>query len=248
MDHEVVEVWVDSLRKWIYLDPSLSQYYIDPQTKTPLSLKEMHDIYIQFVLKPGETLLSVPDETLKARIKAKGPLKGMLAPIVCIDSGWHYGNKIDPASYDWGWLHGYIISGFLRLIERNNYVSEKEPLFSHFGDGINFNNHWHWVDDATPPRMSKIQTYTGRERDLWWSMNQAAMKANRIGEKNIALEFGNTQPFFMHYLISIDSASAPQISGHAYNWALHSGENDIVVTPVDEFGNRGLSSHLRLRK
>ncbi len=112
--------------------------------------------------------------------------------------------KIDPASYDWGWFHGYMVSGFLRLTDRNNYVSKKEPWFSNFGNGINFNSHLHWIDDATPPRIASIQTYKGRERDLWWSMNQAAMKTTRTGENNISPEFDNTQPFFSHYLVGMD--------------------------------------------
>ncbi len=248
MDHEVVEVWVDSLRKWIYLDPSLSQYYLDPQTRIPLSIKEMHDIYTNFVLESGETFHSVSDETLKNRVKAKGPEKGMLAPIVCVDSGWHYGSKVNPATYDWGWFHGYMVSGFIRMTDRNNYISKKEPWFSDFGNGINQNKHLHWVDDATPPRTDIIQTYTGRERDLWWSLNQAAFKATRTGENSISMEFGNTQPFFKHYLLSIDDKAEVQVSANLYAWVLHSGENDIVVTPEDEYGNRGISSHLKVKK
>jgi hypothetical protein len=246
MDHEVVEVWVDSLRKWIYLDPSLSQYYLDPVTKTPLSLKEMHDIFIKFALEPGELLSDLSLDSLKIRIEAKGKERGKLAPIICVDKGWHYGIKTDPETYDWGWFHGYMISGYLRLTDRNNFISEKEPWFSHFGEGINFNTYLHWVDDATPPRTEAIQTFTGRERDLWWSLNQAAIKATRTDENIISLEFGNTQPFFKQYTVIVDNNSPVAVLNGSFIWKLNPGENKIKVFPEDSFGKIGIPSFLNL--
>ena len=246
MDHEVVEVWVDSLGKWIYLDPSLSQYYLDPVTKTPLSLKEMHDIFIKFALEPGELLSDLSLDSLKIRIEAKGKERGKLAPIICVDKGWHYGIQTDPETYDWGWFHGYMISGYLRLTDRNNFISEKEPWFSHFGEGINFNTFLHWVDDATPPRTEAIQTYTGRERDLWWSLNQAAIKATRTGENIISMEFGNTQPFFKQYLVVVDNNPPIAVLNGSFIWKLNPGENKFKVFPEDIFGKRGIPSLLNL--
>jgi hypothetical protein len=246
MDHEVVEVWVDSLRKWIYLDPSLSQYYLDPVTKTPLSLKEMHDIFIKFALEPGELLSDLSLDSLKVRIEAKGKERGKLAPIICVDKSWHYGIQTDPETYDWGWFHGYMISGYLRLTDRNNFISEKEPWFSHFGEGINFNTYMHWIDDATPPRTEAIQTYTGRERDLWWSLNQAAIKATRADENIISLEFGNTQPFFKQYLVVIDNNPPVAVLTDSFIWKLNPGENKIKVYPEDSFGKIGIPSFLNL--
>ncbi len=246
MDHEVVEVWVDSLRKWIYLDPSLSQFYLDPVTKTPLSLKEMHDIFIKFALEPGELLSDLSLDSLKIRIEAKGKERGKLAPIICVDKGWHYGIQTDPETYDWGWLHGYMISGYLRLTDRNNFISEKEPSFSHFGEGINFNTFLHWVDEATPPRTEVIQTYTGRERDLWWSLNQAAIKATRTGKNIISLEFGNTQPFFKQYIVVVDNNPPVTVLTDTFIWKLNPGENKIKVFPEDIFGKSGIPSFLNL--
>ena len=54
-----------------------------------LSLKKMQGIYTHFVLDSGETLLSISDKMLKERVEAKGAEKGMLAPIMCLDSRWH---------------------------------------------------------------------------------------------------------------------------------------------------------------
>lgn len=39
--HEVVEVWSNDYQKWIYVDGNAAWYFIDPDTKTPLSLWEL---------------------------------------------------------------------------------------------------------------------------------------------------------------------------------------------------------------
>lgn len=39
--HEVVEVWSNDYQKWVYVDGNAAWYFIDPETKTPLSLWEM---------------------------------------------------------------------------------------------------------------------------------------------------------------------------------------------------------------
>jgi hypothetical protein len=43
-NHEVVEVWSNTLKKWVYQDPSLDTYYADPVSGEPLSILQMHNI------------------------------------------------------------------------------------------------------------------------------------------------------------------------------------------------------------
>ncbi len=39
--HEVVEVWSNQFRKWVYVDGDMAWYATDPDTKVPLSLREL---------------------------------------------------------------------------------------------------------------------------------------------------------------------------------------------------------------
>lgn len=41
--HEVVELWSNDYRKWVHVDGDAARYYVDAKTKTPLSLRELHD-------------------------------------------------------------------------------------------------------------------------------------------------------------------------------------------------------------
>ncbi|MBL8025784.1 MAG: transglutaminase domain-containing protein [Fibrobacteres bacterium] len=241
-DHEIVDVWVDSLRKWVYLDPSLSTYYQNPETKEPLSVIEMHNIFVKTFLKRGESTASMTVKEQKDRVKSMGG--GKTAPIICVDSGWHYGAK-NPG-YDWGWETGYMTTCFIRVTTRNNFYSKKEPWFRHFGGGINHNTFLHYVDDHnSPPRSDTITSYSRRLRDFYPSMNQAAFKASRTGEKSIELEFGNTQPFFKKYLLKIDGKPVPKFTGSSFTWNLKSGvKNTMEVAPEDAYGKQGIPSML----
>ncbi len=238
MDHEVVEVWSDQYRKWIYLDPSLDQHYTDPKTDVPLSLLEMHRVFVSTFFERGETLkkpMSQQRETIKA-------IGGKNAPIQCVYGGYHYGKKTE--NYDWGWLHGYLAAGFLRLTTRNNFHSQKEPWFSHFGEGVaDFDVYLSWVDEKTPPKSDKITRFSGRERDFYWTLNQAAFRVIRSGEKTLDLELGNSQPFFDHYAVEINGKNE-RVTANRYEWKLSPGNNTLSVTPVDKWGHSGLPSRM----
>ncbi len=241
--HEVVEAWSNKLKKWVYLDPSLDTYYQNKATKEPLSILEMHNIYVHFLFKPGEDLL-MPMDLQNARFNNE--LGGRCAPeIKVVDKWYHYGSGPD---YSWNACsqHGYTTCGFMRLTERNNFHSQYAPFFPYFTQGIeNFNWYHNWMDEYTPPYGTQITNFSGRTRDFWYSLNQASIKAKRSGETTILLEFGQSQPFFSIYMISIDGAVAVE-NGSTYSWTIHSNENTITVTPEDRWGTQGLASTLKI--
>ena len=238
MDHEVVEVWSDELKKWIYLDPSLDQYYADPNTDEPLSLLEMHRIFVDTFFEEGETLHMSMDQQ-RQRVKEIG---GKNAPIRCVDYGYHYGSLV--TDYDWGWLHGYLAAGFMRLTTRNNFHSQPEPAFDYFGEGNDDDYGFpQWVDEKTPPKTDRIEVFSGRERDFYWSLNQVAYKAVWMSENTLEVEFGHTQPFFSHYIITVNQVQQ-MVEENTYKWVLKQRDNTLTVAPVNEWGSVGITSHL----
>jgi len=249
MDHEVVEVWSNDLKKWVYLDPSLSQYYLNPESKTINSILENHQVYTTTYFRPGENMGMLTDSTspfpmsaLKKRLTAMGG--GTKAPILCVDSGWHYGAP-PPKDYDWGWRHGYLAEGYMRMTTRNNYYSKPKPLFEGFGRGMNYGEFIQYIDETTPPFGPKVKTFSGRERDFWFSLNQASIKLKRISETTIQLELGQSQPFFRQYRI-VMNGMAKTTAQPICNWELKTGHNTFSVTPEDEWGTFGLSSSIAI--
>ncbi len=250
--HEVVEVWSDSLQKWIHLDPSLSQYYTDPANNIPMSILEQHNVYVNFVVREGETMADLhkypisdnSNDPLRKRMKELGG--GKKAPILCIDSGWHYGKKVNIEEYDWGWYHGYTASGYMRVTTRTNFASQKEPLFPHFGSYVGLHNVFmHWVDKKTPPKNETITLFTERARDIWFTLNQATFKTVRTGEKELVVMLGNTQPFFKHYKIEINGV-VTTTSENSIKWVLDGTTNSLKVWPVDVTGQQGTASSLTI--
>jgi hypothetical protein len=240
MNHEVVEVWSNDLQKWIYLDPSLDQHYTDPKTGEPLSLLEMHNIFVNTFFEAGENLL-MPMEQQRERIQEKG---GKNAPIHCQDQGYHYGTFT--TNYDWGWFHGYLAAGFLRLTTRNNFHSQPEPAFNFFGEGNDEDYGFpSWVDAKTPPKTDQVKIFSGRKRDFYWTLNQATYRAIRTSENTLTIELANTQPFFSHYHITTNG-TPHTTTNHTYLLTLTKGENTFSVTPIDKYKKEGIKSQFTL--
>jgi hypothetical protein len=236
-DHEVVEVWSNKYKKWVYQDPSLDTYYADPNTHTPLSILEMHNIFVTTFLNPGQTLFDW--DSLDAHIWSIG---GQNAPIECHDGQYHYGDY-DPG-YDWGSEHGYTTTGFMRLTERNNFHSQHDPFYPYFGMGLDYNWYHSWTDAYAPPYNSSITLFSSRVRDFYYTLNQASIKAKRTSETALTLEFGSSQPFFKQFALSVDGGATVTQTGSAYTWTLHAGTNTILVNTEDNWGGCGLSSTL----
>lgn len=224
-NHEVVEYWSDHYKKWIYLDPSLDTYYKSVATGIPNSILENHNFYIY----------------------------RQLMAISVVDAKYHYG--VYTPTYNWRGLQGYTTCGYMKLTERNNFHTQPTPIYDGFGwgfcGGFTTFNFWHnWTDWKTPPYYNVhydcgadtlLTCQSGRVRDYWYTLNQASIKAKRSGESEITAEFGNSQPFFNHYIVSIDGAAATTTAS-PYTWTLHSGTNTLTVTPVNNYEEEGLTS------
>ncbi|HUU28294.1 MAG TPA: hypothetical protein VM123_10820 [archaeon] len=236
-DHEVVEAWSNSLQKWIYFDPSLDHYYTDKASGEPLSILELHRVFVYTFFPEGETL-RLPMDIQRQRVKALG---GKNVPLQYVSGDYAYGRP-NP-DYDWGWFHGYLACGFMRLTTRNDFHSRKEPWFPHFGQGVHdFNWFLSWSDEKTPV-SDKITLFSERERDFYWTLNQAQIKAKRAGADLLELEFGHSMPFFKDFIVSLDGGSFTP-AGSTFDWRLHQGENSLAVMPRNEWGRTGIAARL----
>ncbi len=237
--HEVPEIWINELGKWVFFDPSLDTYYADPETREPLNLLEMHNLYLKTVLKPGEVQKRgrhVNEDRLQL-------LRGK-HPILCITGDYGYGK---PMKWDWEWDHGYMSAGWMQLTPRNNWHSQPEPAFKYFGWGAEgYPGFPLYIDRQTPVPTEEASLWYTRARDFWWTLNQASFQLVRTGASTLAVECGNSQPFFRRYLARIDGGEWKPTSAR-FVWTLRPGENRLEVVSEDEYGKRGIPSFLALR-
>jgi len=236
--HEVPEVWVNELGKWVFFDPSLDTYYADPKTGEPMSILEMHNTFVNALLKDGEQLQwrgIRSNDTYAARIRA---LRGK-HPITCVSRDYAYGK---PTKWDWQWRHGYMTAGWMQLTTRNNWHSQPKPACSRFSSyPTGYCGFPVYVDEKTPVPSRRTRTWYTRKRDLWWTLNQATFRLTRSGASALTVACGNSQPFFKRYLARRDGGAWEPVDA-TFTWTLKSGENRLEVVPEDALGRRGIAS------
>jgi hypothetical protein len=245
MGHEVTEIWVPSLGKWVYFDPSLTSYYFDKETKEPLNVIELHRVVAEKFLKEGEDMHWWSQGDNNEAVKARVQQVGGQAHVGCRIGPYRYGAPM-PRDYDWGWNHGYMAAGFVQLTPRNDFHSHPENASQHFGgparllaDGYPF-----WVDAKTPPRKEgtrKVNAWYTRLRDFYWTLDQATLELVKDQEGTLLVQFGQSMPFFQRYRVAVDGVEVNEVQ-QPFAWKLRAGTNQLEVAPVDANGKVGLKS------
>ena len=240
--HEVTDIWVPSLGKWVYFDPSLTSYYMDKKTKVPMSILETHDVICKSFIPDGKDMnwfhqrRSAETYAVMRKVGGKTPIRCRLGP-------WRYGAPM-PRNYDWGWSHSYLANGFVHMTPRNDFQSHPEAIPRRFGNVVVSRNYPSWVDDKTPIRRGAANWFT-RKRDFYWTLDQASFNLVRAGQRTIRVELGQSMPFFKHYKLTVNGAETTT-KKTAYAWRLQPGQNTLAVAPVDELGKVGLASSVTL--
>lgn len=242
MTHEVCDIWVPSLGKWVYFDPSLTNTYYDLKTKTPLNLIEMHKVVVDNFVPEGKDtnwLRTRDNAEAKALVRKIGGQKvigSRLGPS-------RYGDPM-PADYDWGWYHGYLAAGAVQMTPRNDFYTNPKAVSRGFGNAPGYSNWPNWVDSKTPPSRGAHNWFT-RMRDFYWTLDQASVNLVRTNGDTLRVELGQSMPFFKAYALKVDGVEVKDVKS-PFEWKLKAGANKLEVAPVDEFGKTGLASTVTL--
>jgi hypothetical protein len=240
--HEVPEIWINELKKWVWFDPSLDSVYLDAKTGTPLNMLEMHEVFLKHLYPNGAMLGSLDEDQQKANNRA---INWATFPMVCKTEGWSYGEKNQPPDY-WQTGHGFLCCGWMQMTPRNNFHSQPKPVFTAFGNGPgSMRDYPYWVDAQTGFRGSGIRNWYTRPRDWYWTLNQASLRLVRAGDDQVAVELGASQPFFKRFVARVNGGK-PETVTSPYTWRLAPGDNTLEVNCEDEFGNAGLPSKVTL--
>jgi hypothetical protein len=238
--HEVIEAWTPSLKKWVYYDPSLSNYYMDKETKQPLNIIEQHNIVAQTFV-PADKDMTWFSERNNQESRDLVKKVGGQKPIAARLGAWKYGEPM-PSNYDWGWSHGYLADGFVQMTPRTDFHANPGANSKCFQNYPGYAGYPFWVDAKTPPRRGVNNWYT-RMRDFYWTLDQASLVLTAAGQdgKALTVEFGNSMPFFRKYQVRVNGQAVDNAT-NPFAWALKKGENKLEVAPVDEFGLVGAAS------
>ena len=123
--HEIVELWSNEWKKWVYVDGALAWYIVDEKSGVPLSMLELRQRQLPTLRgEPVEPVRVVAAERTRNKQFALERHRG-------------------PGSLNW-----YLE---LRMIPRSNFLQEKSPLpLSQGTDEWSWTGHYVWTDTNAP--------------------------------------------------------------------------------------------------
>ena len=218
--HEIVEIWSNEWKKWVYADGALAWYIVDEKTGVPLSILEMRQHQVPTLRgEPVEPVRVVAAERTRNKQFA---WKGLGGP--------------DP-------LNWYLE---LRMIPRSNFLQAKSPLPLNQGtDEWSWTGHYVWTDAEAPAGLLFGHRVTKRE-DFEWTLNQAHYVLEPAKTPGIFRVHLDTEtPSFETFLAEIDGGEKKSVASD-FTWTLHPGKNQLRVRPRNIAGREGIPSWIAL--
>jgi hypothetical protein len=218
--HEVVELWSNEWRKWVYVDGALAWYVVDEQTGTPLSIWELRQR--QLALLRGEP--SAPVRVIDA-VRTR-------------NKQFQWNGLAAPRPLNW-----YLE---LRLIPRSNFLQETSPLPLNQGtEEWSWTGHYVWTDQDVPAGLL-FGNRVAKHHDFEWTLDQAHFVLEPGAKPGVLRVHLDTEtPSFDTFLAEIDGGANQRV-GSGFEWQLHPGKNQLRVRPRNLAGRDGIPSWIRL--
>jgi hypothetical protein len=234
--HEVCEVWSNQFRKWIFMDPADNFHHVDPATKTPLGMLEVHErilrnCYGDQAASPETRPPEIPEAL---DIGTCYRLDREPSPAPAEDPKLE---RRRPWAY---WL-------LMRMMPRNNFHAQADPLPKCQGFSWEWTGYWAWEDRQTPRLWQRhFGNLTGRRSDWQWTLNQVRFAAETgDAPQTLVIRMGTVTPGFDSFLISVDHGGWVRC-GAEWPWRLHPGANRIEMRVVNHAGVLGPPSFLEV--
>ena len=247
--HETTEVYVDELGKWVQVDPesTFNSYQYHTETGEPLNTLEQHGFFLKELgfsaERPIDWTSPVPWAWTAITpwvYRVKG-LEHFPQPL-----GFSSFTAKDYTSDNPPPQHA--LTGFLRFIPRNDFLSRPMPRPVNHGLFIEWpwNGYINWYDAATPRKL-QYALHSDREADFYPTLNRVRYSATH-GERDgeVTVRMATNTPNFERYEINVDgqgwTASAAE-----FTWRLRpSALNTLEMRVVNASGIHGYPSDLRV--
>ena len=235
--HEVVEIWSNEHRKWIFFDSHQNWHYVDPKTNVPMSMLEVHDLVAKtYYGRRPATLESAPSKRQPSDAIAICYGTEMTPGVPPEDQGRHLvdGRYTVPTR----WL-------FVYYMPRNNFYAKPFPQPKTQGCHWDWSEYCCWADAATPKQWL-YRNFTARRSDLNWTINQVCFDATVTDRPGtLAIQMGTFTPYFDTFLVKLDGQAWKE-SPRAFPWQLHPGRNRVKMRIRNKAGVEGPVSFLEV--
>ena len=231
--HEVTEVWSNDWNKWIHMDATRDYYYFDLDTGEPLNLLEVHNLVKEQV--PRVETWQHPfaiEYANQIGVKVRVGMRQGNNPFSIVEDGRHI----------------LELTGHLRIIPRNDFLSNPLPVPVHTGATM-----WGWDGflnyyDEKFPKRYEYQLQSDRALDFYEPLNQAEVVLYETGEPNVMrVEVNTFTPGgFDAFLVRIDDGEWIETDEPTWLWPLTGGIHTLEVRTRNVRGVTGPVSCLRV--
>ena len=243
--HEVVEVWSNEYRKWIYLDPNNNMHHYDLAKKEPMSILEVRDAILATYYEGKTASSSNSPKELKTSDTFATCYKGETVPVKPDETP-----RKKPLA--WGGKDGkYFVPPYrwmvIRYLPRNNFLSQPIPVPRMQGStpGWTYPDFWSW-DDGRNATIYHYRYYTARRSDLDWTLNQVRFDAAYASKpKTLSVQMCTVTPYFDTYLVNLDGQGWNP-AARTVDWTLHAGKNRLEMRVRNSSGVLGPVSFLEV--
>jgi transglutaminase-like putative cysteine protease len=217
--HEIVELWSNEWKKWVYVDGALAWYIVDEKTGTPLSVWELRQRQLQMLRHEAAPAVRLVD-AVRTRNK---------------QFGWQ---GLWPKPQNW-----YLE---LRLIPRSNFLQEKAPLPLNQGTAEwSWTGNYVWTDSEVPA-VYLFGHRVAKRSDFEWTLNQAHYVLEpRMDPGVFRVHLDTETPSFESSLAEIDGREKKRVAS-GFTWTLHPGKNYLRVRPRNVVGMEGIPSWIAI--
>lgn len=157
--------------------------------------------------------------------------------------------KITPTRYEWKGLLGWPALVEMRIVPRNDFLSNAAPLPLNQGmRGWFWTGHYVWSDRQQPPRAIYSHHIT-RPGDWEWDVNCCHLLPVANEEPgNLIVQIDTHTPGLESLLVSRDGGPAERIDpALSIPWQLHAGENRLQVVSRNSAGRTGVPAVISLQ-
>ncbi|MEO6135506.1 MAG: transglutaminase-like domain-containing protein [Ginsengibacter sp.] len=253
--HEVSEVWSRDYGKWVMIDAQFDNIYYDKKTKEPLSVLELHKVFLDTYFPGGESI-NRDAWSIQDRDRRSENIDPSKLPIYMESGGHALGGQISN-NYVWWKVvlneaapgysggYGFFNTGEIRWLPRSNWLSKPLPMpISH---GL---LHWPWDGylewtDAQTPESPEHRYFVRRESDIYGRLFTVDFDAQADEKGFIHLSMATDSPGFSYFEL-ITNGHRVTTSKPQYLWKLEKGINKLEIRSVDVFGYRGVMSKLNI--
>jgi len=242
-NHEVPEVYIDELEKWVLVDPEsvFDSYEFNTETGAPLNALEQHGHFLKRYGFSAERPIPWASPEPWANWGASGQPEVPQPLEISTFTGWI--NDPDPAKRP----PQHNLAGFFRIIPRNDFLTRPTPRpVAHGSTYWPWSGYLCWYDAATPRKLQHA-LHSDRVADFYPTLNRVRFTAthgNTEGEVRMAM---TTQtPNFAAYEININGSGWTE-SPAEFTWTFYpSALNRLEMRVRNAFGLAGKPSELEV--